>query len=531
MLYGLPVWQAALMLLEPFYRQSGQWRDYVDAMGQAMASFSVEWAKSVVWTREMPSLSKITKPGYLYGGEVGGGSYAASNFPQVGFYEWPCAVLDPVMGIEIINKDKPWWTCEGWKTANSSLEMMTDEQRSKFKQLRQLQRLRLEDENGFDKFKDITINIGNLRKPPAVSASLAVHPEHLRVIRPATSSTNIAIPKHENVTDPGGTVWTGTVVRSSVTVKAPISVQPNPYVDEHTPRRAASDIVFGYDITVTPVGGKRQTLPDWHWPLSLPGFPTPTTAQYRDLYHDKAGVIKPFSKSHQFKLAASTWKTVTDGKHRDKTDEAEGKPISFSMTVDVKDQAPDGLIPFDESDPEQVLWNRQHGVIWVTIEADMNESQDRSFEVIVEVKETVAVDEKGRRKGTDEFQQSKTYTLQMPMPVDVYQINVPPGYFDWMRRFLEPLRHVSQRLDIPHPEPDPDPVLELSLWRIVLERNPALLQVHVNELRRITGRPFLMPHQALAELDATVSKLAGLKQRDTLADVKVEALIDDEVDL
>ena len=58
--------------------------------------------------------------------------------------------------------------------------------------------------------------------------------------------------------------------------------------------------------------------------------------------------------------------------------------------------------------------------------------------------------------------------------------------------------------DIPGPLPDDDPVLELSVWRMVLEKNPTLLQAYVLELRRITDRPFLMPHQALAELDTAV---------------------------
>jgi len=527
-LRGLPVWQGALILLEPFYRLSGHWKADIEDVVNAMVRFEIEWAKSVVWTREMPSLSTITKHGYLHGGEVGGGAYDPSNFPQVGFYDWPCAVLDPVMGIEIINKDRPWWTCNGWKTGHYTLEMMTDMQRAQFKQLRQLQHLTLDDENGFNKFKDVTISVGNLRKPPTVSPSLEVHPEHLRVTRPGSSDTVVAIPKHENVTDPAGKVWNGIVARSSVTVTAPVSVQPNPAPgappgDPLPPRRAVSDIVFGYKITVTAVGGnnaeKNTTFADWQWPLSHPKFFPPATFQDKDLYHSKDGTIHkvPYFRPHEFTLTASTWKTVTDGELRDKIDELTGQKIAIRLTVAVYDQAyhllPVAAFPLSASDPDQILWRSQHGVILVTIEADMDENNGRSFELMIEISETAAVDKDGRRVGEAGFAGAKTYTLQMPMPVDIYKINVPTGYFSWIRQLLERLRHVSTLMDVPHPEPDPDPVLELSLWRIVLEKNPAFLQAHVHELRRATGRPFLMPQQALAELDAAVNKLTGIKQR------------------
>jgi hypothetical protein len=478
-----------------------------------MDKFRVDWESSIVWTREMPSLLKITQPNYLSGGEVGGGSYNPAQFPLVGFYEWPCGVLDPVMGIEIINKE--WWTCAGWKTGQASPEIMTEQQRIQFKQLRQLQLLKLEEKNGFDKFKQTILGLLSLRMPPSISPSLAVHPEHMRVTYPAISTAAIGQPNIENVPDPGGTVWSGSAVQSSVTVAAPISVQPNPYGGAGQARRAASDIVFGYEIAVIPVGGEKQTSADWKWPLYHPAFATPTTSQYKDLYHDMNGEIQvPYSRSKKISTKASTWKTVTDGQQRDKIDEQD-QEITFSMTVDVCDQKPHlkhGLIPFDQSAPDQAIWVRQHGAIWVTIEADKKENKDRSFEVIIEVTETAAVDKKGRRKGEAGFSGFKTYTRQMPMPVDIYRIYVPTGYFDWLNPFLEILRHVKKSMEIPGPSPDDDPLLELSLWRTVLERNPTFLQAYVLELRRITDRPFVMPHHALAELDAVVRKLSELSR-------------------
>jgi hypothetical protein len=508
-LYGLPLWLEARMLLEPFYRLSGHWNDHIDLIVQAMDKFQAGWGGSQVWTREMPSLQVITQPlTQLSEAVVGGGSYSPEMFPEQGFYEYPCGVLDPVLGIEIINKT--WWTKDGY-----SPEMMTDQQRNQFKQLRFDQLVKLQQETGFSKFIEIRSSLASLKKPPVISPSLGIHPEHLHVTRPFKKGT-FKQAELEDVTDPGGTVWTGSVARSSVTVKAPISVQPNFYAGKDTMRRAESEIMFGYDISVTPVGGTKQTLLDWHWPLSLSGLDPPTTSKYRDLYHGKNGEIliqdKPYDAPptpHKFSAKASTWKTVTDGKHRDKIDVKVDGTVAFSMTVTVNDQLPTGMFPIDESDPEQVFWKRQHGVIGVTIEADMDENNGRSFEVIIEVTETAAVDKNGHRKGTDGFQGSKAYTVTMPMPVDIYQISVPKGYFDWLVRSLEKFRHISQRIGIPGPHPEPDAVLELSLWRIVLEKNPTFLQEYMHELRRITGRPFVMPHQALAELDAAVIKLGA----------------------
>jgi hypothetical protein len=536
-LFGLPVWQAALTLLEPFYRLTNQWRDYIKAMSAAMEKFSGEWERLLLWTREMPSLPKIVKemmtPPGLIGGVVGGGSYAPTDFPDVGFPEWPCGALDPVMGVEIINKDKPWWTSDGWPSWSGGLEMMTDKQRTEFTQLRDFQLVKLKAENHFNDFKYIRLALNNLLIPPSVSPSLAVHPEHVRVTRPSGRIQ----PKFENVKDLGGTVWIGSVVQSSVSVRVPISVQPNPAPgappgNPLPARRAESEIVFGYQITVTPVGGTPKTLPMWNWPLNgAPEVPKSTDSQYSDLYHDKSGEIQtvPYARSHTFSeafyeasaLNALTWKTVTDGQRRDRIDKAEGVVV-FTMTVTVYDQQystdPDGVFPLDLSDPDQRLWHSQHGVIGITIEADMNENKGRSFEIIIEVTETARVDKMGRRTGETDFAGLKTYSRKCSMPVDIYRIKVPKGYFDWMRPFLERLRHVSQRMNIPHPEPDHDPVLELSLWRIVLERNPVLLQAHVHELQRISGRPFLMPHEALAEIDAAVNTLIGLRRDAMLMD-------------
>src|SRR5262249_25734153 len=382
---------------------------HIESIVQQVIKFEADWATSVVWTREMPSLATITQPlPQLFAAVVGGGVYDPSNFPRVGFYEYPCGVLDPVMGIEIINKT--WWTCDGWKTSHSTLEMMSEDQRNQFKQLRHSQRLKLEQENRFNDFTIIRDSLHKLLKPPSTSPSLAVHPERLHVTRPSKKGTFKKV-ELADVTDLGGTVWTGSVVRSSVTVKAPISVQPNFYAGKDTMRRAQSEIVFGYDITVTPVGGAKQMLPDWYWPLSLPGLDTPPTSKYRDLYHDKVGAIliqdKPYDAPptpHKFTaLKATTWKTVTDGKHRDEIDVKAGGDVTFSMTVTVNDQLPTGMFLIDESDPEQVLWKRQHGAIGITIEADMDENKGRSFAVIIEVTETAAVDKNGRRKGTDGF--------------------------------------------------------------------------------------------------------------------------------
>src|SRR5262249_54351229 len=158
-----------------------------------------------------------------------------------------------------------------------------------------------------------------LSSPPGTSPSLAVHSEHMHVTypSPAGSSASIGTPKLETVTDPGGTAWSGSVVQTSATAAPPVSVHPTPYVGADQAAqahpyggvdqagRAAGDVVFGYQIAVTPVGGEKLTSADWHWPLNLPGFPS-TTSQYRDLYHDQNGTIlaTPYARSSKLSTKA-----------------------------------------------------------------------------------------------------------------------------------------------------------------------------------------------------------------------------------
>jgi hypothetical protein len=269
-----------------------------------------------------------------------------------------------------------------------------------------------------------------------------------------------------------------------VTATLPISVQPNPKPAPPHHARAVSDVVFGYEITVTPTGGEKQIIKDWSWPLRRED-PEPS------LYHDQQGELLkvPYPRSHPFSnLPADTWKTITDGKQRDKFALAHGS-VAFTMTSTVTD-----------------------GAMLIKVDANAEANQGRSFSLTVELKETAAVDANGYPKKNSMFSgKFKTYASEMLIPVDIYRVYVPGGYFDWLRKALERFRHVSRALGIPGPHPDHDPILELSLWRLVLEKNPALLQTYTLDFRRSTGRLSVMPKQVLAHVDKVLSGLAGQK--------------------
>jgi hypothetical protein len=495
-LNGLPVWQATLSVLEPFYRLSGVWTDWIDGISGNMWGFSGNWLSATLWTREMPSASELEADN-IFLAPVSEQLWPGlpSKKASAGFHSWPCGVVDPIMGIEIIN---PNW----WKSDNSQEpEMWTVAQAEEFKKQLLLQQAKLQDKNGFAAFLKIITGVGKLRIPPNVSPSLKVHPKLIKVGHPSSGDPSALVaPKYETVIDPGGTAWTAQVKRLSVIVTAPISVQPDPAPAEPHARRASSDTVFGYEITVTPTGGHPQKFTDWVWPLRFSGADP-------SLYHKDNGDRRtvPYSIVHKVTDHANTWETITDGQFRDRRAEGEGD-IAFTVTITVADQEPP-RIPEDDFQLSGVAWNL-HGAIWVKIEADNQANKGRSFEVTVEVKETAAVDAMGRPKGHPKFSgKFKTYTQKLLMPVDICRVIVPANYFGWLARLLDHLHVTSKGFGIPIPQPDPDPALELSLWHSVLEKNPALLQQHVHDLRRATGRSRLTPEQALAQINAAAMKV------------------------
>lgn len=509
---GLPVWQAALTQLEPFFRLSGQYTSEIEAMSNQMRDdFGEKWKQSVVWTRDMPYAADIAVlPDSDVSSDVVGGS-----LPAVGFYYWWCGVLDPVLGVERIYPN--WWMCDGWgSNQGPTPEFMTDQQRAQFKARRHFERVALDDENGFNTFTGIASSIGALRTPPSISPSLRAHPRLLQLTRPSFDPTK---QPRETVIDPGGTEWDGVVQRSSVIVRAPISVQPNPAPKVGT-QTAESDVVFGYEITVTPSGGEKQHVAEWVWPLRQ-------KAGERSLYHDPLHpstydpeILRvPYSLKREFPgVKAATWTTVTDGTHHDENDKAV-RSVSFIMTVTVCDQMYSDRYPEIPLDPYQFdpkkakeeypIWSAQHAAIWITIEADANANEGRSFELLIDVKETARVDEYGRL----DTEPKKTYTVRMPMAVDIAVVAVPSGYFEWIRPHLEAARKTVQVKGKPGPRPGPDPLAQLVGLRAALKRDPSLVQAHVKELRRITKRKSLTPEQALAQLDTAVGRLTEASGR------------------
>jgi hypothetical protein len=490
---AIPPWQLTLSLLEPFYRLTGQWWLQIQDIADAMKAFAENWEETMLWTCEMPFLTNVTEVIEAYGYDV---------VPYSGYYSWPCGVLDPIMGVQIVNTK--WWSAtkkvpikdiDGNQIGQESIpEFLTDVQRAEFKQQRDIQLQKLKEQNGYAAFKKTRANIAKLNTPPLYSPCLRADTKLLKVEHPG-SGTVMSMPLHEDVVDSLETVWTGVVVKSSVKVTAPISVQPNPKPLGHL-ARAVSDVVFGYQLTVTPTGGIKQKINSWVWPLRFKD-PDPS------LYHDEAGA--PFKelyhRTHTFTdLLADTWKTVTDGTHTAQYGRAAGN-ITFTMTVSVVVDVP----PSSWKLPDE--WS-QLGALLITIEADRDANHDRSFELRVDVVESTAVDAQGKPKTGANFS-SKTYTNTLVIPVDIYRIHVPTGYFDTLRKVLEKVRHVSRDFGLPGPDPDQDPVLELSLWRLVLEKNPTMLQAFTRELRLATGHSRLTANQALSQFDKLLAHLSA----------------------
>jgi hypothetical protein len=531
---GLQVWLMALTLFEPFFQLSGQWKGSLSTINDGMVDFINRWrGGALLWTRGMPTDHLPTAMDALTGSPNFEGFYRLLDTSSLsGYAFWPCGVVDAVMGVEICNP--MWWTCTGMYTPKWAPGYMTDEQRAQFENLRAAQLDRLEHENGLHAFQQFQHGVSSLLKPPIDSPCLAVYPALVEV---QGEPGSLMIPQQTKVLDPAKNEWTGIVSKSSVTASAPIAVQPNPHPvtkpgEETVPPRAVSETVFGYEISVTPRGGDTVKIPGCSWPVRLqPGDPS--------LYHKEApgdpGTMLvqecPYTITHTITTPATTWRTVTDGTRRAEIEQKEGQEVTFTVTVDVCDRKPrphhsagEPLLPLPApADPaeaeKQAIWMKQHGVIWVTIQADAEANQERSFEVTVHVTETAAVDAEGERPPQAVLERVtprtafpfKTYTHRMAIPVDITTISVPSEYFtDWVAAVINAAHAISQGRGAPSQSArgGPDPV-ELLSWSVILAQDFRLLKPFTTALRRATHRRSLTTQQALAELDTAVVRVAG----------------------
>jgi hypothetical protein len=166
------------------------------------------------------------------------------------------------------------------------------------------------------------------------------------------------------------------------------------------------------------------------------------------------------------------------------------------------------------------IWSRQHGALWISIEADDTANQGRSFEVMIHVTETARVDEQGEiQTGA---RQCKTYTQRMSIRIEISTVTVQTGYFEgWLKAVLNALQSILQRKRAPGPAPRP--VEDLVQGRVILEQDPKLLKAFTDELRRGARRRALTSQQALAQLDAAVKHVAG-GTRQTLTPAQLEEM-------
>jgi hypothetical protein len=510
--FGLPTWLTVLTLLEPFHQLSGYGRKDITGMRDKTHEFMTKWRNELLSTRDMPTLPQaligLSPQGWA------GTSVWWKGLPlPLGFTTWPCGVLDPITGVEICSAQ--WWHSD-------RPEFMTVAQILQFGQLRSDAFQRLLEANGFNAFAQVSHLIDLRLTIPPTSPSLAVHPELLRSTTPV-ALVPIQKLKHADVTDPGGTVWQGTVHEQSVHVDAPVSVQPNPAPEAPFWRRAVTDTVFGYRITVTPKGGTEQSTPLWQWHLRLePG----ASSLYHEIVQDASGAHEclrqplPYEVVVPIETTATTFVTVTDGKNRQETDPKEDQPVRFTMTIRVCDvPVLDGdRIPFPLSSNvkkqrERDIWINQHGVIWIKIAADAAANNNRSFELQVNVTEISAINKvTGERLNRNDFSSqgalesaAHATTLHLPIPVDIGTIVVPSGYFDWLGRVLAAILHSYTDRKV-GPNPDP-PEVELSQLRLILTEQPERLRSFAEEYRRTTKRRSLTTEQSLAEIDMV---LAGL---------------------
>ena len=483
---ALQTWEAGLLALEPFYRVTGQWVPLINMIADKMDSFASQWEKSLLWTREMPSKTEIKQNigSFLEPDET-------AYYSGSGFTKWPLGVLDPISGVERVNLN--WWKAD---QEDHVVELWTEDQRIKFVNQRATELQKLAVACGLFGFKLRKDSERALLIPPSFSPSMEPHPE-LRHYRYVTSGDAAIIGQAQHVTfvDNWGNQWTGHYARTPVIATGPFSVQSKPAPeDPNHARRAESDVELGYRIRVIPKGG--QPLENaWVRHLRY-NRDDPVSSLYHHADASPRPIPEPTSK--KFTTTAETWETITDGTKRERRDIKAGSPIAFTMTVTIADTQ-----PLETMEPDviqsDVDGRTKRGALWITIEADKDENFGRSFEVEVELTEIAGVDAQGN-VGKPEAE-NKKYMSKLTFPVDICRFYVPSAYFGAIDPGLGGLQADGKKLGIPIPEPDPDPILELSLWRIILEREPVLLQRYVHRRREATGRPTLTGQQALEELD------------------------------
>jgi hypothetical protein len=529
-LFGIPTWLSVLGLLDPFYQLTGYWRDALTAMRDKSQGFMRNWHDALLSTRDMPAPADAEQ-GLVPEAWVGSTIWTHGLPLPKGFTRWPCGALDPLMGVEVCSGN--WWHSD-------RPEFMTATQRERFVQLRAGAWQRLLEDNGYNAFGRLCRTIDQRLLIPATSPSLAVHPELMGSVAPRAVAP---IPRVKQVTvkDPGGMEWQGTASERSIHVKAPVSVQPNPKPESPRWPRAMTDTVFGYRISVTPKGGSEQSKPMWRWDLRLdPGG----SSLYHEIVDDGAGHLQerprqlPYEVSYPIQAKASTFVTITDGTLREQTDMRPNQPVTFTMTVRVCDQpvAKDDVVPFPaQTDPkrqlEQQIWIKQHGVIWIGISADAAANHGRSFDLDINITEVAAIHKvTGERlelsPGSTNPQlalenAAKTYTVHMPIPVDIATITVPTEYFAWPIRALVTMLHSYTDRKV-KPKPDP-PEVELMELRLILGQDAGKLRSFVEEYRRSTKRPSLTSDQALAEIDTVLAHVVRSDRAALLSSSRVPA--------
>jgi hypothetical protein len=485
---ALQTWEAGMLALEPFYPLTGQWAPLITMIADKMDSFESHWVTSLLWPREMPSKAEIKQHVGSFI-EPDPTDYHSGS----GFTTWPLGVLDPITGIERVNLT--WWKAD---QEDHVVELWTEDQRIKFVNERETRLQELKQVCGLFAFQQRKNKVRKLLVPPSASPSMEPHPE-LRHYQYLSAGNPAVIGHGQQVTviDQLGQPMSGHYARTSVKATGPFSVQSKPAPESpNHPRRAESDVELGYQIRVIPKGASNPPQgPAWVWHLRY-NRDDPVTS----LYHLADGSPRPIPEatSKTFKGMAETWETITDGTKRDRRDVKADSPIVFKMTATIAD-----MQPLESMEPKliqsDVDGRTRRGALWITIEADKDTNLGRSFEVEVELTETAAVDTQGNI-GKPEAA-NKKYTSKLTFPVDICRIYVPSSYFVTPDKGLGALHKDGKHMGIPVPEPDPDPILELSLWRVILEREPVLLQRYVHRQREAAGRPTLTAQQALEDID------------------------------
>lgn len=431
LVFGTLVYENVLRAVEPYYRQTGDFRQQFGEVITALGQFADAWDQQLLWTSDMP----------------------AAPAPQneamsllFGFEQWPCGAVDPVFGTASLQER--WWEAD-WGSLHS-VGLMSAAQGFEHASLRSASLTWVRAHSGLLVLRVMTTALRALLTPPWSSQTLtSFHDRTTQNVASVLQSTP-ATAKTFNIIVPG-TTYQGTHEKRHVRMRVPIAIQGNPGLEgiPNLPRYALSDVTFGYRVELVGHNNQRVTVFD---------APLRRRVGEQGVWHTNALGAQalrtiPWSTNAQaVSYNTRTYLRYVDpsGKLHRQDDFASGT-VAITCRVVVSDTAHDPI-------PGLVEWPPR-GALWLEIESAS--SSNRSFEVDYEVTETTAVGADGAPTAHDAS--LVRYRTSGEVAVDALVAIFPPEYHaqyeqerdafdDWMQTFNEKYKR-GRRLFGP-PKPD-----------------------------------------------------------------------------